>query len=406
MNFFLDTNILFDDPFLKGNYNRQLTEIVRMSLKLDKEYLKKTGYQSEFLDEEYKIYISSVVYEESKNKYIEKIEKIFNQLKDFNTSIEKYMDSDKIAESPFTKNQCIQRFDEYYDSLQQDGIVEILEPYNNITKDLIDRAVHKRGPFFNNNKNEFRDAVIWLTYSSFAEKNELKNCYLITNNVNDFADLENKNKVPLVLHSELIKDSNKFIVYKSIKELVTSDGEFKKRLQMTNEIAHHLNESLEDIVLLTKLRALKDNLDDHKALKLLREKSDLQETIFHKIVHRIINDQLDREREPIDPLKRYIIPPEYGGFAEPHTPNMTVNIIDLTIDDKEIVENSILISAEIKVPFDIALYNDRYERSTMFQVEFIVPLSFLVNLDQKISKLECDTPYHNQPAVERSTSHF
>ncbi|AMK71530.1 MULTISPECIES: PIN domain-containing protein [Bacillus] len=160
MNFFLDTNILFDDPFLKGNYNRQLTEIVRMSLKLDKEYLKKTGFQSEFLHEEYKIYISSVVYEESKNKYIEKIEKIFNQLKDFNTGIEKYMDSEKIAEPPFTLDQCKRRFDEYYGSLKQDGIVEILEPYNNITKDLIDRAVQKRAPFFNNNKNEFRDAVI------------------------------------------------------------------------------------------------------------------------------------------------------------------------------------------------------------------------------------------------------
>lgn len=84
MNIFLDTNILYKDPFLLNNYNRQLIELVRTNIELelpDEDTLEEFGLSPQFLDEEFRIYIASVVYEEAKNHYINQIKTRFKQLK-------------------------------------------------------------------------------------------------------------------------------------------------------------------------------------------------------------------------------------------------------------------------------------------------------------------------------------
>ncbi|CAI6329541.1 PIN domain-containing protein [Bacillus subtilis] len=399
MNFFLDTNILFNDPFLKGNHNQQIVSLVRRNLKIDRESLEGSGFKSNFLHEKSKIYLSSVVYEEVKNKYFNKIEELFKLLDNFDEGIKEYMDTEEKTVSPFSKEQCKQKFVQYYEDLQKEGIVEILEPYDNITKDLIDRAVNKKPPFFNGKKNEFRDAVLWLTYSFYVKENNLENCYFITNNSNDFFDLDCKDNVQL--HPELLKDCNRFTTYRSIKELVTTDEGFKNRSQMYIQIIHHLHENIHDIMLFEVLRGLKDNLNREYVLELIND-SDYLYQVEKAIHHAILNAKFDS----VDSHNR-------RGFYEPYTDQF--KITDLEIDDKEIIQNSILVSCKITVPYDMGAYvfnpgyglaseddDDMYELVAIYGVEFIVPISFFINFNHEISNFECETPGVMKPIIEKS----
>lgn len=222
MNFFLDTNILFKDPFLLTNFNRQLLELVRTSKELelpDEDTLDEFGLTSDFVDEEFSIYISSVVFEEAKNHYFKKVKDRFKQLNEINKDITWYMNTSEVADFSFTEEQCKERFDQYYNELINADIVTILPPYNEITQDLIQLAIQKKEPFFNNEKNEFRDAVIWLTYAKFSEENDLENCFFITDNVNDFSRKSDRGSTPIPLHPELRNVSDKFIMYRSAQGL-------------------------------------------------------------------------------------------------------------------------------------------------------------------------------------------
>jgi cell fate (sporulation/competence/biofilm development) regulator YlbF (YheA/YmcA/DUF963 family) len=392
MNFFLDTNILFKDPFLLTNYNRQLVELVRTNLELerpDEDTLEEFGLDPQFLDEEFRIYIASVVYEEAKNHYFKKIKDRFKQLKEINKDITWYMDSQEEAKFPFTEEQCKQRFDQYYNGLIQDGIVTILPPPNEVTQELIARAIQKKEPFFNNGKNEFRDAVIWLTYATFAEENDLENCYFITDNVTDFSRKADREQTPIPLHPELRNDSNKFVMYRSVQDLFTSDNEFKARLEEYNEIKYHL----EDMELFTKLRKLRDDvLDNEFVLSLLNNnENNLLSTIESAIENHIVN------RMDVDSL---IDDVNFGGYLQPNQTWIEVNTVD--IHDKEIAENAVLVSATIKVPYTISVYlynpvydtrDEKYEFATDKEVEFTIPISFLINIEHEISNFECDTPW-------------
>jgi cell fate (sporulation/competence/biofilm development) regulator YlbF (YheA/YmcA/DUF963 family) len=392
MNFFLDTNILFKDPFLLTNYNRQLIELVRANIELerpDDDTLEEFGIDPQFLDEEFSIYIASVVYEEAKNHYFKKVKDRFKQLNEINRDITWFMDSQEEAKFPFTEEQCKQRFDQYYNTLVQNGIVTILSPHNEVTQDLITRAIQKKEPFFNNEKNEFRDAVIWLTYATFAEDNGLENCYFITDNITDFSRKADREQTPIPLHPELRNDSNKFVMYRSAKGLFTSDDEFKERLEEYNDIKYHL----EDMELFSKLRELKEDvLDNEFILGLLNmEDNELLSTISSEI-----DQHIDKNMD----VDSFIDDVNFGGYLQPNPSWIEVNSVD--IHDKEIAENAVLVSANIKVPYTISvfLYNpgydtrvEKYEFATDAEVEFTLPISFLINLEHEISNFECDTPW-------------
>ncbi|AJO60806.1 PIN domain-containing protein [Bacillus sp. YP1] len=376
MNFFLDTNILFSDPFLRNNHNKQLIEMVRMSLQMDREFIEDTGYDSEFLHERSKIYISSVVYAETKNKYFEKIDELFSHFEQFNDGIKDYMGTEKEAISPYTKEQCQQQFDQYYDELRQEGIIEILEPHDNLMKDLIERAINRKAPFFDGKKkNEFRDAVFWLTYSSFVKENRLENCYFITNNVNDFFDITCIDSSS-VLHPELLKDCDNFILYRSIKDLVNKDERFNSHRKMHNEIFHHINENMENMSAYIRINNFKDQLNNEDVLNLLNE--------FDHLL--IIRDEMKKSLNKIN--SEIAISPFSLNINDVHATKG--HIRNLIIKEKLIVEDLVLISADLNVTNIVsANYHDIH--TSLYQVEFTVPISFFVDLDSKISNFECDS---------------
>ncbi|WP_162549741.1 PIN domain-containing protein [Hymenobacter nivis] len=110
----------------------------------------------------------------------------------------------------------------FYDSLYNEGIIYIIDHEDDILPEIIHRAVNRKKPF-SENKNELKDALTWLSYAKFVEDYELINCILITDNVRNFCDLEKLKKDELVIHNDLLNDTKRFRIYRSIKDFLQSE---------------------------------------------------------------------------------------------------------------------------------------------------------------------------------------
>ncbi|MDW4547543.1 PIN domain-containing protein [Bacillus subtilis] len=397
MNFFLDTNILFKDPFLQNNFNQKLIEMVKLNQRLkgyEEEQLREVGLDPDmsFLNEDFKIYVSRVVYKEAKAHYIKRVNDRFKQLRDINRDLSWFMNDIREISPHFTKEQYENRFDQYYSDLGNSGVITILD-VPEITNELIERAVKKEEPFFNNEKNEFRDATIWLTYSSFAESMDLGKCYFITDNVTDFCRKNDKDMVPVPLHPKLREECDRFKMYRSSQGLFTSDDDFKEYLQEYQETALILNGDLGDrLELLEALQKIKDEkIDNSYLLNLLTHSSgDIFDIIEHVLDNKI------RNHMDVDSFMDEF---NFGGYLQPQS--LFIDIISLEVQDSEIFDETVLVSATIKVPYDIAVYlynpvydnrDEKYEFSSTQNVVFSIPVSFQLDQYERISNFECDIP--------------
>lgn len=204
MNIFLDTTLTYQDPFLKTLNNSILLKIVE-----------ELGGC---------IYISTVVLEETKEHLRKNISK---ELRDLNSSIEKY--------NKLVKNEVnidiesniethIKELDKFYKGLEEKGVLEIVEYDNNILPIIVERAIKRKKPF-DEKKDEFRDAIIWLSYANYINENELEECYFLTNNTSDYYDDDKRS-----LHPDLQGDCTSINLIKSAKELISSTNEEIKEI--------------------------------------------------------------------------------------------------------------------------------------------------------------------------------
>jgi hypothetical protein len=210
MNIFLDTCILFKDPYFLKNYNKEFLELVKK---------KKIN-----------LFISNVVVQELERNYGKTID-------DNNKSLNQIISKGKdylFVDSPIIeidKENSIKNLGNYYGKLEDDGFLTLLFSDNDLLPEIIKRSVKRLKPF-SENKTELKDTIIWLTYSRYVEKNDIKDCIFLTDNVSDFCDME-KNKQGIVeIHDELKKDSNRFKVYRNTTELLRSES---KKLQSLSE---------------------------------------------------------------------------------------------------------------------------------------------------------------------------
>lgn len=210
MNIFIDTCILHGDYFFHNKSNRQLFDYMKEGL--------------------INIYMSDIVLKELRRHYelelerisieIEKAKKDANRLK-FNIKVESIDIKDMLV-----------RFDENYTSLASSTNFKILHYSTDMLHGIVENAILKKTPFFTEKKSEFKDNLIWKTYSEFVEKNELDNCFFLTNNVTDFCDADNYSSV----HKNLLQDTQRFTIYKSATEFLAEKSglieipkiEFKK----------------------------------------------------------------------------------------------------------------------------------------------------------------------------------
>ncbi len=242
MNIFLDTTVLYKDPFWKGNFYKELLQIVH--------------------EKNINLFISSVVLSELERNF----QKI---LVDENSKIAKL--NEKISHYNFAtsimpiidKEKSIDTLSKFYKHLKSNDAIQILKLENNIFPEIVNRAVWRKKPF-TESKTELKDAITWLTYAKYAEKHNLENCILLTENVSDFCDPEKSKQSIFEIHHELQNDSKRFKVYLSPKSLLQSN---KKTFQTANT---RFNKWVEDL-----------NIDERFLIKLIEK--DFRKLVTSKI---------------------------------------------------------------------------------------------------------------------------
>lgn len=199
MNVFIDTTLTHEDPFFQTVTNKTLLKLV--------EELGGT------------LYLSNVVIEETK----ENLRK--NLLKEIRSISKSTLKFNRLALSKIEINfddnveNYVQELEKFYNELEKSGLLEIVEYENDILPEIINRAIKRKKPF-SENKNEFRDAIIWLTYAKKINDNSLEDSFLITNNILDFYSSEKTG-----LHPDLQKDCSCVQLVKTAKEIIESkDG--------------------------------------------------------------------------------------------------------------------------------------------------------------------------------------
>jgi predicted nucleic acid-binding protein len=198
VNIFLDSNILFSDPFFRDNFARNLLGTIK--------------------DIDGKIYISSIVHQEVINNYKRELRK---RRKTFG---EAFFDLNKILisniEHTFKNDDYyLAELIEYYQKLMDEGYLVVI-PHTDFDMfdEIVNRALNNKKPF-DHHKEEFKDTVIWLSYANFVEKHKISG-YFLSNNTKEFYASDNKS-----IHPDLLEDTQRLIPYTSIKEFMTMNSD-------------------------------------------------------------------------------------------------------------------------------------------------------------------------------------
>ncbi|KHE72951.1 PIN domain-containing protein [Halobacillus sp. BBL2006] len=144
MNVYLDSNIIYSDPFFKQSYSHLTLELAQENI--------------------VNIYMSRVVYQESYNNYKKQIQEMMSDIKKLQAkekftkgSIDEYFEVKQDGISNYLKE-----FEEFYEELFAQGVITLIEYDNNILPELVSRSLQRVQPF-TDKKQEFRDAIIWLS---------------------------------------------------------------------------------------------------------------------------------------------------------------------------------------------------------------------------------------------------
>jgi hypothetical protein len=203
---FLDTTLTFSDPFFMGKNSKRMLEIVE----------KNNGI----------IFICDLVLKETRKNYIANIEINLRKLKNQYKQLNKYLLTPFNPNDFYTPEKYIEEFDQFYTELVNNSYIEVLEYNNEFLPEVIRRSIESIKPFAENRK-EFMDCLIWLTYSSFVEEEELEDCYLISNNISDYYDETNRN-----LHPDLLNDTKRIKPYRFPSDLIRYEPLLAKNDEM------------------------------------------------------------------------------------------------------------------------------------------------------------------------------
>lgn len=300
MNIFIDTSVIYTDPFWKRNF---ATEILNSAK-----------------DGKLKIYISDVVIRELKVNLKKQLSKEINSLKNSYLSIRKITLNQPESDLPNLENY-LNEFDEFVLKLfSNENIIELKSSKEDFDE-ILSRAIDRKKPF-TDNRSELKDAVIWITYSKFAKKEKLENCFLLTNNVKDFCDNNDKSK----LHSELAKDYDKF------KINLTLDEFYRQNKELIEDPNYQFTEWL-----------LNQDLTASK----------VESMLFEQVTDNVANE-IDRKIENIDPSsfsdENFYIP--LGGYTQIENYDWS-GISDLQTD---IVDDYAIITGVLDVDTEVNIY--------------------------------------------------
>ncbi|MDW2878154.1 MULTISPECIES: PIN domain-containing protein [Bacillaceae] len=269
---FLDSNIIFSDPFFKGNFSRKFVDAM--------------------IELRGNLVISNLVYEESKNNYRREIKKRRKELGKIKHKLNKILITE--VENTYKDDEFyVKEFIDYYQDMIDKGFLEIVS-YNDfeIFDEIIKRSLIPKKPF-DHHKEEFKDTVIWLSYSNYVEKNELSNCFFISNNTSDYYDSDK-----IRLHPDLLEDTQRIKPYKSIEDFMKHEVEplleeqEKQYEQLLDWAEVHLEEKyVEDIIktefvdeLTNELSYFVNHLDAHEIRHIASTHDDYSQAEFNGIL--------------------------------------------------------------------------------------------------------------------------
>ncbi|MCM3569849.1 PIN domain-containing protein [Neobacillus mesonae] len=250
MNIFLDSNILFSDPFFQNNFSRKFVELVR--------------------EVKGKLYVSDVVYQEVINNYKKEVRKRRKALGKAHHELNKLLQT-KVDHTVQTDSIYVEELICFYQQLIEEGYMSVISHTAfDMFSEIVQRALDNKKPFADQ-KEEFKDTVIWLTYAKFAEQHKMENCFFLSNNTKEFYASDKTS-----LHSHLLEDTQRFTAYKSIEEFLTMESaniqnmqqqdiqEKRQLIQLIDWAESHLSESyVQQIIEDTFMKELEWELDDY-----------------------------------------------------------------------------------------------------------------------------------------------
>lgn len=195
MNIFVDTSILFTDPFLNEIFKKEILTACKQN--------------------RLNIYISEVVIKELLFNYEKNLDKIIIDIKNINTNSSKLIPNFEKLEVP-EKQNIIKQLEDFFIELSKLKSFHILPIHNDFLPLVLEKAIKRLKPF-TEKKTELKDALIWLTYVKHINDNNLENSYLLTQNVNDFGVKQTDET--FIIHPELQKECEKITLVNNFKEI-------------------------------------------------------------------------------------------------------------------------------------------------------------------------------------------
>ena len=193
LNVFIDTNILYDDPYFR-NQNEILIGYVKQG--------------------KIRLFLSDVVVQELLQRHKKRVSEHINVIKRTHSQLKK-ITGISLSLSELTRDNLVNHLEAFYNNLIEEEIIVSVKTDAAIFPKILGLCLRKAAPFFDN-KNEFKDSVIWHSYVHYIKNNNIKDSCLLTNNHKDFCDKDKE------LHPNLKVDMA-LKVYNSTKSLLTEN---------------------------------------------------------------------------------------------------------------------------------------------------------------------------------------
>ncbi|PGW22249.1 PIN domain-containing protein [Bacillus cereus] len=371
MNIFIDSNILYRDPFLTKGYNKVLNSLAK--------------------HEDVTLFISKAVYMEVLRGHKAFLEEQLKTATEIQNKLTPYLLKHKhkfIIDAKL--EDFLQDFEDQYQQLQKENKLRIIDFDKDVLHFVMETDMYEKSPFIKKNeiknkggeiipfkKKEIRDAIIWYSYKTFIQKNGLEDCYFISNNTNEFGDKNAKNvpeNAPYTLHPEL-NENIAITPYKSIKGfLIHNDWEIKLSFkELEDRHSFILSENLSE--------KIKEELDNGFANTLINR----------YFIEPILSETQDflSEKQPEDIHSDYFM----GGYIDSDMGDITkIQVYDIEFYGGEII---ITVDIELDMHVDVYLYNpvhdsrdDKHEyyATDIVKVEASVVFVIPINIEKEINE--------------------
>ncbi|PKG23916.1 PIN domain-containing protein [Niallia nealsonii] len=227
---FLDTNIIMSDYKMVGHTFTSL-------LNATKQFRE---------NETCKLLITEMNKQEVENNYASELNKAFKDLKNYYEKSRKLL----LVEAPrLNKNEWKENnISEFLTKLL--SIFDVHVPSENeVYLNSINRFYNKKRPF-RDNKEEFKDSIIWESIYDYAVQNIEENIYFISSNYKEFAIKENES---FRLHEDFDDLNGRIKYFETITDFLTEIDylkvhhfDFREEKEIISVITEHLKDNREN----------------------------------------------------------------------------------------------------------------------------------------------------------------